>query len=94
MWTPAILTAALALGQPGVDLPNAVPLPPPPPMRTSPAASYVPVAWTGAAAPEPPPDQTPAPINIVAPLLPLPAPPAAPAAPAAPAVTPPAAGSS
>ena len=25
MWTPAILTAALALGQPGVDLPNVVP---------------------------------------------------------------------
>ena len=90
MWTPAILTAALALGQPGVDLPNVVPLQPPP-MQAPAAAPFTPTSWTdAAAAPEPPPpDQTPAPVNIVAPLLPLPAPPPAPAAPAAAAAAPP-----
>ena len=120
MWTPAILTAALALGQPGARLPDVVSLPPPPapaaapaapasggafpsgldlmvldqpPAPAQPPAAQPPAMPPTAAAqpPGPPPapaDQPPQPINIVAPLLPIPTPPAAPAAPAAAAAAP------
>jgi hypothetical protein len=109
MWTPAILTAALALGQPGVQLPDparATPAPMRAPVAPpyqyildklpaqdganppAPPADSFPTAW--ATAPEPPPPEaTPEPITINAPLLPPPAPPPAPAAPAAPAAAPP-----
>ncbi|HVS38375.1 MAG TPA: outer membrane beta-barrel protein [Gemmataceae bacterium] len=89
MWTSAILTAALALGQPGGNLP-AVVLPAPPPAEAAAPAAYP--SGLDLTALEPPPapaDQPPPPIQITAPLLPPPAPAAAPAAPAAPAAAPP-----
>jgi hypothetical protein len=90
MWTPVILTAALALGQPGANLPEVPPvvLPAPTPsvqpaLAAPETSGAFPTLWNVAA----PADQTPAPIQITAPLLPPP--PAPPALPSAPAAAPP-----
>jgi hypothetical protein len=88
MWTPVFLTAALALGQPGFNLPNVAPAAPP----QAPAVLYkdaAPDRLPLREAPEPPPEEAPKPVQITAPLLPTPPAPPVVAAPAAPVVAPP-----
>jgi Putative beta-barrel porin-2, OmpL-like. bbp2 len=85
MWTPVFLTAALALGQPGVTLPDIAPNAPP--IFRTPTFTAVEPPVT--AAPEAAPDEAPKPVQITAPLLPAPPAKPAAAAAAAPVVAPP-----
>jgi hypothetical protein len=87
MWTPIFLTAALALGQPGVALPEVAPPAGPSPRTWTFAVDVSPAS---ASAPDAPPaEEAPKPVQITAPLLPTPAPAPAAAAAAAPAAAPP-----
>ena len=97
MWNTVFLTAALALGQPGDSLPDIAPVATPPlkalaapqfskaaaEQPAAPAPADAPAILSAPDQPAPAADQTPAPVNITAPLLPIPTP-AAPAAAAAP----------